>query len=228
MTKPFRSLNYRYKKPWLQGKLKRVSSTDIPIIMGSNPYESVDNLVKLKKGEIPWKNLDDNPYVAFGTDCEHLLPELFYRDIVSVEYDGIELDFIENPGDMCVQVSTQYEWASSTMDFTICNRKRPDAFLPVETKTGPVGKWTFPPEMYVDQCQWQMMVTGTPKALLAAILLPDNTVRDNWIDYTGWKIKDILVSYVKHNAYVKVFHIDRDQERIDLMIKKAEEFRAML
>ena len=214
----FTSKNYKYDGQWLDARRKRISATDIPVISGTNKYKSKIQLIEEKIGKREPKNLDDVPEVQFGNDCEFLFEHLVRQTSMWDEW------VFDNPGDRCIQVSDIEDWASCTVDYFGYDETDPHTVFPFEVKTGPIGRFIQVPDMYQDQLLWQMFVCGKPHGYLAAITIPDDGVRQHWLRYDGYRIKDVILGYVRSVAKLKVFKVERDEARIDFLVQEAKSF----
>ena len=79
---------YKSREKWLEARKKYIGGSDVACILGYNPWKTNKQLYREKKGLVLPDDLSDNPLVAYGTNAEPLIREMYKLDHpnMTVEY----------------------------------------------------------------------------------------------------------------------------------------------
>lgn len=144
------------RERWLMERRKGVTATDLPAILGISPWKSALALYAEKVGDLAEPEMDSEA-MEWGVRLEPVIAKAFSeRSGRTLRAAGALLR------------SSEFPWALAT----------PDCFdedgAPVEIKTAGAYKaadWEQgAPPIYAAQVQWQMLVTGAPKATIACLI----------------------------------------------------------
>ena len=249
-----KTLNYQYKKQWMDGRKKRISATDIPVLMKSNTnnggkqYKTRSQLMDAKLGLVEREDLSQNSLVQWGNDTEDV-----HARKVQAKFPEYEVIY---PGPWAVQVHPEHDWASCTADFFMSHGDTGNEIGPLECKTGDHKKWITPPQMYIDQLQWQMFVTDMHEGWLSVMLLPEHeetrtkevmedarvrtvsaSIRYEYLEACRYAVEGTQdtrsmgmprIARALEESTVRVFQYYADQDRIERMKKAALEFHEEL
>jgi predicted phage-related endonuclease len=198
---------FKTKSEWLQARTNSVGASDIGTIMGLNKYMSVAELWG-EKVKILTRNTMISQPILWGNIMESHIAEMYKTavfdqngelDATATQNNTKRVRWIHNPGHT-LYYQSEYPRFTATPDRFIRELGMIGKGV-VEIKTLGVlesGDWeaSVPPQ-YATQLQWQMLCTGCQWGKLVIL---------------------------KGGNYLQVFHVERDQELIDLLIDKATQF----
>ncbi len=130
---------------WLEYRSQRIMGTDIPIILGSNPWKSKLELFEEKLGLRPPQPM--NPAMARGQELEPTARALS-SELLDIDFRPVVME------------STKYPWLAASLDGLgwcknqyILEIKCPGMEKHIEAISGII------PEHYIDQIQTQLLVS---------------------------------------------------------------------
>lgn len=139
---------------WLVERRKYVTSTAIPVILGLSPYRCEQDLADEMNGKAQSIDPERERFMRIGKAMEPAI-----RAEEEIEHH-IKLRAIRR-----FVVSTDIPWAATSLDF-----ERVGERCIVEAKDSESGRWSDGlPQDVEAQVQWQMGVSGYPKAHVAHI-----------------------------------------------------------
>jgi putative phage-type endonuclease len=153
----------RDRERWLQLRRSGVGASEIAALLGESPWLSATELYALKIGASNGNaDLEDAEYVYWGRQLESSIVA-GYQDRTGrlVDPHGVLLR------------STAHPWALCTLDAVTTDGRDGEPW-PLEVKNVGLSKsheWEDgPPRHYFLQLQHQMLVTGAPRATIAALI----------------------------------------------------------
>lgn len=186
---------------WLHERGKRIGGSEAAAIVGLNPFTSNVDLWELKTGRRKAEEITDNPFVAYGTEAERYLRELFRLD-----HPQYKVEYIENN----LWTNDLYPFAHASLDGWMYDNDGRLGILEIKTATITSGaqktKWDDRiPSNYYCQVLWYMAITDADFAILKAQL--------------KWDSENVL-------CVTKHYHIERNdvQDDIDYLMEKGREF----
>jgi len=130
---------------WKLWRMNRITATDIPIILGSNPWKTKLELYEEKLGMRPPQAL--NPAMARGQELEPAARKLA-SEILGIEFEPVVIE------------CTKYRWLAASLDGLgiaknqyILEIKCPKEFTHLDAAGGVIPKY------YEDQIQTQLLVS---------------------------------------------------------------------
>lgn len=147
---------------WLRLRLTGIGASEAAALIGVNPWKSAIQLYAEKTGALKADDLSDNEAVFWGTKLEAVVRDVYgERSRRHIDKGGLLLR------------SRRYPWALCTLDGWTSDIEL-GPYWPLEIKTAGASKasdWVDgPPEAYVVQVNWQMLVTDTRRATIACLL----------------------------------------------------------
>ncbi len=133
---------------WLDYRKSKVMATDVPVVLGSNPWKPKIELWEEKLGLRPPVQLNDA--MKRGQELEPQARELAIK-LLGMQFDP------------CVCESSEYPWLAASLDGIrgcgnyILEIKCPKEFTHLDASNGNI------PLYYMDQIQTQLLVTGAEK-----------------------------------------------------------------
>ena len=171
---------------WLEMRRTGIGASEAACLLGTNPWKSIIKLYAEKIGAVEQDDLSNNEAVFWGTKLEAVIRDVF------AERTGRQID----KGGVLLR-STRYPWALATLDGWTSDREL-GPYWPLEIKTTGAargGDWVDgPPEHYVVQVHWQMLVTDTPRATIACLVGGQKMV---WADVER---DDVLIRKLVNHA----------------------------
>lgn len=146
---------YRNREKWLEARKKYIGGSDIACILGMNPWKTNVQLYREKKGLVMPDDLSDNPLVAYGTNAEPYIREMFKLD-----YPNLKVEYIpENSWR-----NTKYPFAACSLDGWLTDESGRKGILEIKTATITSGqqsnKWKDQiPDNYYCQVLFYLGVT---------------------------------------------------------------------
>jgi putative phage-type endonuclease len=140
---------------WHAARRAGITSTDIPAILGISPWTSEGDVAREKMGaEAPEPDAATARRFRLGLALERVVAEEEYHE------HGIRLRHVDR-----LLFDPERPWAMTSLDFTRVGER-----TIVEVKTGSSKDWANGLPEYVEaQVQWQMGVSGYPRAHVAAL-----------------------------------------------------------
>lgn len=177
---------------WLEWRRHGIGASDVPAILGLSRYASPWSLWAEKVGLLPPDD-DESDFAAFGRHAERMIGPWF-EERTGLVVAG-EQTRCEQPG---------HEWRRCTVDGLVFDGPRRGEAIEIDhalgvhqIKTRTFGsRWDEIPPDIAAQEQWEMLVTGLPKA---------------WIS-------------VLHGRRLEVYELDRDPEDIEFIVKHVDAF----
>lgn len=177
---------------WLEWRSRGVGASDVPAILGLSRYASPWSVWAEKTGLLPIED-NESDYAEFGRRAEAMIGPWF-EERTGLFAAGEQMR-CEQPG---------HEWRRCTLDGLVFDGPRRGDAAVVEhalgvhqIKTrGPGKRWDEIPPDIAAQEQWEMLVTGLPKA---------------WIS-------------VLHGRRLEVYELDRDPDDIDFIVEQVDKF----
>ena len=186
---------------WLQERGKRSGGSEAAAIIGQNPFTSNVELWELKTGRRKAEGITDNPFVAYGSEAERYLRELFRLD-----HPQYKVEYTENN----LWTNDLYPFAHASLDGWMYDKEDRFGVLEIKTATIISGvqklKWENKiPNNYFCQVLWYMAITQADFAEIKAQL--------------KWEAENVL-------CVTKHYHIERKdvQGDIDFLMEKGREF----
>lgn len=147
---------------WLKMRLTGIGASEAAALIGANPWKSTLGLYAEKVGAVEPDDLSDNEAVFWGTKLEDVIREVYgQRSGRHIDKGGVLLR------------STRYPWALCTLDGWTSDREL-GPYWPLELKAVGAHKgeeWVDgAPLYYRVQVAWQMLVTGSERATIAALI----------------------------------------------------------
>ncbi len=154
---------------WLEARRQGVSGTDISVLLGVNPYRSVDDLILDKLGI--GKKFEGNAATRAGQRLEPFVANHWAKRNQKIIVNGAFTKSEENP------------YFVGTPDFLVGDGNG------LEIKTGIEKTYAKGcPAYYEAQCRWYLMLTGRPEWTLCACivpkdrsLIPKDDLLDQWV-----------------------------------------------
>ena len=141
---------------WHEQRKKRLGGSEIASVMGTSPYKSRRQLWLEKTGQVEQVDISNLPHVRRGIDAEPRIQELveahtgrLFPPRVFVMKDAEH--FAASLDGFCEQENQSAEYKTMSLE------KHMEALV-----------FDVIPEGYKDQCQWNMMVSGTGTLLFAS------------------------------------------------------------
>lgn len=181
-----------------QQRLSGITATDVPKIMGANPYARPIDVYRAKL-ELD-EPFDGNEHTEMGDILEPLCLTYWAR---------VSGDMVTEPG--TVEHTTE-KWAMATPDGM-------GSDYVIECKKTS-QRWRKPPEHYWQQIQWQMFVTGCSEGVLVAVYWPDSV--DTLRHLAG--NRDALMEFLVAHGRLDTFYIPRDDEFLALAVERCRDF----
>lgn len=152
------------RNEWLKERENGIGASESACILGLNPFKSNVELWEEKTGRKKPADISDNPKVAYGTEAEKHLRELFKLDFPEYEVEYEEFKIIRN---------TEYPFIFATLDGKLTDQNKRNGILEIKTtqinNTNDWAKWNNRlPEQYYVQNLHQLISTGYEFAVLKA------------------------------------------------------------
>lgn len=176
---------------WQEAKRHLITATDVATLASS----SVAGWAQLKARKAGKKGFPSNQYMQWGIERETVIAQ-----IMAEKYPWLA------PNTHLVRMDEDPRFGATPDmlgDAGLCQ---------IKTSLWKGEKWSEPPQKYVDQCQWEMYVTGLDENILAV----------EYYEPTegGFRVVDPFEP-------VHELLIERDSDRIVYLIELAEKFLAM-
>lgn len=177
---------------WHEAKRHLVTATDASLLASSGPA-GWTKLAARKAGHAP--QIATNQFMQWGIERETVIAQ-----IMSEKYAWLE------PNTHLLRNDADPRWgATPDMIGTA-------GLCQIKTSLWKGEKWAKPPQNYIDQCLWELMVTGLDENILAVEYYEDTPF--------GFQVVDPFDP-------PQEFLIERDDERIAYLIEVAEKFLSM-
>jgi len=198
---------YKTRDAWLKARKKYIGGSDVACILGYNPWKTNRQLYQEKKGLVMPDDLSDNPLVAYGTNAEPLIRELFALDHPELKVEYIPENSWRN---------SKYPFAAASLDGFLTDENGRKGILEIKTATITSGQ---------QAAKWKDRV---PDNYYCQVLY--------YLGVTEWQFVDLRANlkYQFPNEPLRIitndYHIERSEveEDIATIMEKAAEFAESL
>lgn len=151
---------------WLEKRKSYIGGSEAACIVGMNPYQSNVDLWEHKTGRKVHEDISGNPCVAYGTDAEKYLRELFRLD-----FPQYTVEYVENN----LWLNDEYPFAHASLDGWLKDESGRMGILEIKTSlirnAAMSAKWKDRiPDNYFCQILHYLAVTGFDFVVLKAQL----------------------------------------------------------
>ena len=200
---------YRYKsrEKWLEARKKYIGGSDVACILGYNPWKTNKQLFREKKGLVLPDDLSDNPLVAYGTNAEPLIREMYKLD-----YPNMKVEYIPDNS----WRNSDYKFAACSLDGWLTDENGRKGILEIKTAT------------ITSALQAQKWKNAIPDNYYCQVLF--------YLGVTGWEFVDLRANlkYQFPDEPLRIitqdFHIERSEVEQDIatIMEAAAEFHKAL
>jgi len=184
------------REEWLRERQKGIGGSDIPAILGISPWASPLSVYMEKTTDIKEEASDlDNLQMEVGKELEGFLAKKFEAWLEREE--GHKVEVVQEPH---ILQHPGYTWAMGNLDGVFEHPEKGLCGLELKTTNEFMrGEWEGDelPDTYYFQVQWYMFVTG---------------------------LDTFYIAYLIGNRKFNAKEVPRNQEVIDVLYQKAEEF----
>lgn len=198
---------YKSREKWLEARKKYIGGSDVSCILGLNPYKTNKQLYREKKGLVLPDDLSDNPLVAYGTNAEPLIRQMFALDHPELTVEYIPDNSWRN---------SKYPFAACSLDGWLTDERGRKGILEIKTAS------------ITSAIQAQKWRNAIPDNYYCQVLF--------YLGVTEWKFVDLRANlkYQFPDEPLRIitqdYHIERSEveEDIQTVMQKAGEFAELL
>jgi len=166
---------------WLAERLKHVTASEVSVILGENPWKTIDELWEEKTGLREPKDLSDKEQIQLGKAYEPIIRDefsLLYKDRYDMEYHPYDI--------LC---HDEHPFISGTLDGELTDKRTGERGVweakstTVRSKEELQGWNHVIPRYYFSQVVAHLLITGWQFEILTAKIIYQSGlyVEDTWI-----------------------------------------------
>lgn len=200
---------------WLAQRKKGIGGSDVPIILGLNPYQGYRDLLRDKVTPVTEEQLDsqnvENTAAWRGDNWE----EALVRQFATVHADEFETIHCKDSW-----ASRENEHFLANADGLIAVDGKIDGVLEIKTSSRPSEWEDGAPLKYLAQAMWYMLVFGFHFGVIAVLI--DSS------DYREYDFDDTTTIPVKENGEIVHLGIDGIRERVLRFLSHVDQVKGLM
>ena len=158
----FKAIACKSREEWLEARKGYITASNVPTLVGENPYQSPLSLYAEMTGALPPK--EENEAMKFGRKLQPVIRDAYCEETKRT---------VEDLGEYTLLVSERFPWLAATLDYKILPQNgKPEGALEAKS-TGFLHKADWegrPPVRHVIQNQAQLTVTGWSWGSIAGLI----------------------------------------------------------